>query len=85
MVEARNARFLAATNSSQGFTIFTYDSEYLYAPWRPTSATLPQRQAPPNKALQRTRISAGCFPWRSVRAVELGRSGGKAAFKDFVL
>jgi hypothetical protein len=28
---------------------------------------------PPNKALQRTRISAGCFHWRSVRAAELGR------------
>lgn len=28
---------------------------------------------PPNKALQRTRISSGCFPWRSVRAAELGR------------
>lgn len=28
---------------------------------------------PPSKALQRTRISAGCFPWRSVRAAELGR------------
>ena len=27
----------------------------------------------PNKALQRTRLSDGCFPWRSVRAAELGR------------
>ena len=27
----------------------------------------------PNKALQRTRISAGYLPWRSVRAAELGR------------
>jgi len=26
-----------------------------------------------SKALQPTRISAGCFPWRSVRAAELGR------------
>ncbi len=26
-----------------------------------------------NKALQRTRLSYGCFPWRSVRAAELGR------------
>ncbi len=27
---------------------------------------------PLNKALQRTRLSYGCFPWRSVRAAELG-------------
>jgi hypothetical protein len=26
-----------------------------------------------SKALQRTRINVGCFPWRSVRAAELGR------------
>lgn len=26
-----------------------------------------------NKALQRTRISAGCLPWRYVRAAELSR------------
>jgi len=31
------------------------------------------RELAPNKALQRTRISVGCFPWRSVRAAELGR------------
>jgi len=30
-------------------------------------------QRPPNKALQRTRLSYGCIPWRSVRAAELGR------------
>jgi hypothetical protein len=28
---------------------------------------------PPNKALQRTRISGGWFSWRSVRGGELGR------------
>ncbi len=28
---------------------------------------------PHNKALQRTRLSDGCFPWRSVRTAELGR------------
>ena len=28
---------------------------------------------PPNKVLQRARISDGCFPWRSARAAELGR------------
>jgi hypothetical protein len=28
---------------------------------------------PPNKALQRTRTSAGSFPWLHVRAAELGR------------
>jgi hypothetical protein len=27
----------------------------------------------PNKALQRTRLNVGCFPWRPVRAAELGR------------
>jgi hypothetical protein len=27
----------------------------------------------PNKALQRTRISAGCHSWRSVHAADLGR------------
>ena len=31
------------------------------------------RPSAPNKALQRTRKSVGCFPWRSVRAAELGR------------
>jgi len=30
-------------------------------------------QVAPNKALQRTRLSAGCFPWLLVRAAELGR------------
>ena len=28
---------------------------------------------PPNKALQRTRVSVGCGPWLSVRAAEFGR------------
>ena len=28
--------------------------------------------APPDMALRRTRISVGCFPWRSVRDAELG-------------
>jgi hypothetical protein len=28
---------------------------------------------PPDKALQRTRISAGYFPWRSPGGAELGR------------
>ena len=27
----------------------------------------------PNRVLQRTRLSDGSFPWRSVRAAELGR------------
>ncbi len=28
---------------------------------------------PPNKPFERTRLSVGCFPWRSVRAVQLSR------------
>jgi hypothetical protein len=36
----------------------------------------------PNKALQRTRLPVGCFPWRSVRAAELGRY---VAILDFQL
>ncbi len=34
---------------------------------------------PDNKALQRTRISVGCFSWRSVRAAELGRQASDEA------
>jgi len=30
-------------------------------------------QRAPNKVLQRTRLNFGDFPWRSVRAAELGR------------
>ena len=46
-------------------------------PWpgRPVVEALAMHRcgSPPNKALQRTRLSYGCFPWRSVRAAELGR------------
>jgi hypothetical protein len=37
------------------------------------STEIAYNQLPPNKVLQRTRLSAGCFPLRSVRAAELGR------------
>ena len=45
-------------------------------PDQPTGVTRTPSRKPspmPNKALQRTRISAGCFPWRFVRAAELSR------------
>ena len=32
------------------------------------------RSLAPNKTLQRTQLNASCFPYRSVRAAELGRS-----------
>lgn len=37
------------------------------------SARLTNKARSCNTALQRTRISTGCSPWRSVRAAELGR------------
>lgn len=36
---------------------------------------------PPNKALQRSRSSFGRFPWRSVRAGELGRWASQKSAK----
>ena len=39
----------------------------------PSAKTLKTGDSQPNKALQRTRLSDGCFPWRSVHAAELDR------------
>lgn len=54
-----------------GFSLQSWDHQV--ASCMHQSLRLATSSSPPNEVLQRTHISAGCLPWRSVRGVELGR------------
>ena len=57
------------TGRYDGYSVIPYALRV----WVEPQICLESFATPPNKALQRTRINAGCLSWRPVRADELSR------------